>query len=64
MKIYMEDSYLWKKYTEINFCKTKWEYFGQICLLKQIFKKNFCPHAAPALPIKKSSGMAQMGIAH
>ena len=50
-----------KKIYKINFCKTKCEYFGQISFLATKFQIIFCPHAARALPIKKSSGMGTNG---
>ena len=48
-----------KKIYKTNFCKTKSEYFGQISFFETNFQIIFCPHAARALPIKKSSGMGR-----
>ena len=50
-----------KKIYKTNFCKTKSEYFGQISFFETNFQIIFCPHAARALPIKKSSGMGTNG---
>ena len=50
-----------KNIYKINFCKTKCEYFGQISFFETNFQIIFCPHAARALPIKKSSGMGRSG---
>ena len=51
-----------KKYiNKINFYTAKCEYFDQISFFETNFQIIFCPNAARALPIKKSSGMGTNG---
>ena len=49
-----------KKYIYNQFLQ-KSEFFCQISFLETNFHIIFCPHAAQALPIKKSGGMGTNG---
>ena len=51
---------MYEKIYKINFSK-KCEFFCQISFLETNFQIIFCPHAARALPTKKSSGMGTNG---
>ena len=49
-----------EKTYKINFCK-KCDFFVRFLCLETNFQIIFCPHAARALPTKKSSGIGTNG---